>query len=108
MASPPIDCCAQPSLTNRRKLHDSSHASEDVMQCACETYWFHRFHEWTSFDGPDDLTTWYTRLTAEEAGRLLTTDKPDLGFLTAKPSIMIDGNGVQHVPGQPDRTYGGT
>ncbi len=104
----PIDCCTQPALSKRRVLHDSSHASETVVQCACEAYWFHRFHEWSNFDGPDDLTTWYTRLTAAEAERLLTADKPDLGFLPTKPSIMVDANGVQRVDGQPDRTYGGT
>ena len=78
------------------------------MQCACSAYWFHRFHERISFDGPDDVTTWYTRLTTDEATAIVQAEKPDLKFLTTRASIMIDASGVRCVDGQPDHTYGGT
>lgn len=38
-----LTCCGEPSLGLLKTLHDKSHDSESVRQCAsCGAYWFHR------------------------------------------------------------------
>lgn len=52
--------------------------------------------------GDDEITIWYTQLTEEEAQRILdATDRPDLSFLSTKPSFVKDDQGVRRVVGQP-------
>lgn len=98
-----LDCCKSPSLRNLKTLLDTSHNDERVEQCAaCGVHWFSRWWEYCTFDGPDEVTEWYTRLTAEEAQTLLDAEAyPDLSFLGGRPSIMFDDTGVKNVPGAP-------
>lgn len=101
---PFLDCCSSAELETVKILLESSHADEIVRRCsACATFWFYRFHEHVDFSGGDDeITIWYTQLTQEEAQRILgATGRPDLSFLTGKPSFVKDDQGVRRVGGQP-------
>jgi hypothetical protein len=50
----------------------------------------------------DDLTVWYSPLTEEEALAILKSqERPDLSFLSSRPSFMEDAQGVTRVKGQP-------
>jgi hypothetical protein len=77
-------------------------------RASCQTPWFYRFHEYVTFAGPDDLTSWFTGLNDEEAERIRATEDPaalDLGFLGTRPSWMHDGQGPRQVPGQPGHPW---
>lgn len=61
-----------------------------------------------TFDGPDDMTSWFTGLDGEEAERIRTADDTaamDLGFLEQRQSWMHDGEGPRQVSGQPRRPW---
>lgn len=90
-----LDCCTRPDLEAVKTIYSSSHDSETVRQCRnCGRYWFHRFHEYVSFDGPDDITVWDSPLTMDEAQSILGAEgRPDLSFLKERPSFMSDRNG---------------
>jgi hypothetical protein len=104
-----LDCCEHPQLEVVRTLYEASHDLEALMRCArCRAPWFYRFHEQVSFAGPDDLTSWFTRLDDKEAERIRTTEDPaglDLGFLTTRQSWMHDDRGPRQVPGQPSHPW---
>jgi hypothetical protein len=104
-----LDCCEQPDLKAVRTLYQASHDLEALMRCTrCQAPWFYRFHEYVTFLGPDDLTSWFTRLDEEEAERLQAVqdrDALDLGFLETRPSWMHDDQGPRQVPGQPRRPW---
>jgi hypothetical protein len=104
-----LDCCEQPTLEVIRPLYQASHDAEALMRCThCHTPWFYRFSEYVTFDGPDDLTSWFTRLDDEEAERIRTADDTaaiDLGFLEQRQSWMHDGEGPRQVSGQPRRPW---
>lgn len=112
MATPSyIDCCTGPALDWVRTLYQSAHDQESLLRCAgCLTFWFHRFHEYTDWsDGSDDLTSWYSRLTAAEGERLRDSTDPsaeDLSFLRTRSSWMDDARGVHRAEGAPDRPFG--
>lgn len=113
MATPSfIDCCAEPELAWVRTLYESHHDQESLLRCtACRTFWFHRFHEFPDWSGggADDLTTWYSRLAADEGERLRDAAAPaaeDLSFLRTRPSWMDDARGSRRVDGAPDHPYG--
>jgi hypothetical protein len=97
-----LDCCDQPALEVVRTLYQASHDLEALMRCArCQTPWFYRFHEYVTFVGPDDLTSWFTRLNDEEAERLQAAEDGtavDLDFLETRPSWMHDDRGPRQVP----------
>ena len=103
-----VDCCTTPTLEVHRLLLDRSHNTEAVERCsACGASWFYRWWEHVSFDGPDEATSWYTRITDAEAATLIAApEHPDLAFLRLdeRPSIMIDDRGVHRVPGAPTGT----
>lgn len=111
MATPSyIDCCAEPGLDWVLTLHQSTHDQETLLRCtACRAFWFHRFHEYADWaGGNDDLTSWYSRLTATEGERLRDSANPsgeDLSFLRTRPSWMDDAQGIHQVEGAPDRPY---
>jgi hypothetical protein len=98
-----LDCCQQPALITVKSVYASDHDAEALRQCqSCGAYWFYRFHEHVTFVGDDDLTVWYSFLTPEEGTRILEArDRPDLSFLSEKPSFLEDGQGVKRVQGQP-------
>ena len=105
-----LTCCGEPSLGLLKTLHDKSHDSESVRQCAsCGAYWFHRWHEMIDFDGGDDsMTDWYTRITEDESRTLMSANgRPDLGFLELgkRPSICIDEQGARETGGQPGHSW---
>jgi hypothetical protein len=104
-----LDCCDRPALEVVRALYEASHDLEAVMRCArCKAPWFYRFHEQVTFAGPDDLTSWFTRLNDEEAERLQATEDPaavDLDFLQTRRSWMQDDRGPRQVPGQPSHPW---
>ncbi len=99
-----LDCCAMPTVVTIKQVYEATHDCEALCQCQnCGTYWFYRFHEYVNFSGgDDDLTVWYSLLTPEQ-GRLIldSADRPDLSFLSERPSFMKDDSGVQRVHGQP-------
>jgi hypothetical protein len=103
-----LDCCEQPELERVRTLYQASHDLEALMRCThCQAPWFYRFHEYATPAG-DDLTSWYTRLTVEEAKRIRTVEEPtglDLGFLETRQSWMHDDEGPRQVPGQPSHPW---
>jgi hypothetical protein len=80
---------------------------EALRQCqTCNRYWFYRFHEYVSYVDNDDLTVWYSPLTNIEAKRILqTSDRPELGFLSGRPSFMKDSDGVTRTDGQPSSPW---
>lgn len=105
-----LDCCAAPQVHTLRTLYESTHDLEALQQCTrCGTYWFYRFHEWVNWSGgEDDLTSWFTPLTAEEGRRLENTDTPnriDLAFLADRGSWMDDRDGVRRVDHAPTHPY---
>jgi hypothetical protein len=104
-----LDCCDQPALEVVRTLYQASHDLEALMRCGrCQAPWFYRFHEYVTFTGPDDLTSWFTRLDDEEAERLQVAEDGtavDLDFLETRPSWMHDDRGPRQVPGQPSHPW---
>jgi hypothetical protein len=104
-----LDCCEQPTLKVVRTLYEASHDLEALMRCAhCQTPWFYRFHEHAAAPDGDDLTSWYTRLTDEEAKCIQSTEDPDavdLGFLETRQGWMHDERGPRQVPGQPSHPW---
>lgn len=104
-----LDCCDQPTLETVRTLYHADHDLEALLRCThCRTPWFYRFNEYAGPDG-DDLTSWYSRLTDEEAERLQAAQDltaVDLSFLEARPSWMHDDQGPRQVSGQPSRPWG--
>jgi hypothetical protein len=104
-----LDCCDRPALEVVRTLYEASHDLEALMRCArCQAPWFYRFHEYVTFAGPDDLTSWFTRLNDEEAERLQATEDPaavDLHFLEGRRSWMHDDRGPRQVRGQPSHPW---
>jgi hypothetical protein len=102
-----LDCCDQPTLEAVRTLHEADHDLEALLRCQhCQAFWFYRFHEYAA--AGDDLTSWFTRLTDEEADRLRSTRDPaavDVAFLTTRPSWMHDDQGPRPVPGQPSHPW---
>ena len=103
-----LDCCDQPTLEVVRPLYQASHDAEALMRCThCQTPWFYRFHEYWTPAG-DDLTSWHTQLTDEEAERILTTEDPadlDLDFLKSRQSWIQDDEGPRQVTGQPSHPW---
>jgi hypothetical protein len=99
-----LDCCSDPSLRAVKVFLDTNRESESLCSCeTCGAYWFHRFLEIMYFDRDDDQTTWYSRVSSEEAGRILgSDDRPDLTFLRNRPGFIEDHKGVRRTPGQPD------
>lgn len=101
-----LDCCATARPQTLRILYESHHDLEALQVCAsCNTYWFYRFNEWVNWvGGDDDMTSWYTRLTAQEGETLAHADRTsvDLSYLCERPSWMDDRDGVRRVPGAPD------
>ena len=104
-----LDCCEQPTLKVVRPLYQVSHDAEALMRCTrCQAPWFYRFSEYVTFDGPDDLTSWFTRLDDEEAERIRAAEDPaaaDLAFLEQRPSWVHDREGARQVSGQPRRPW---
>jgi hypothetical protein len=104
-----LDCCEQPTLEVVRPLYQVSHDAEALMRCTrCQAPWFYRFSEYVTFDGPDDLTSWFTRLDEEEAERIRAAEDPaaaDLAFLEQRPSWVHDREGARQVSGQPRRPW---
>src|SRR5262245_32510937 len=98
-----LDCCKEPALVNVKSVYESSHDSESLLQCQhCGAFWFFRFHEYISFVSDDDQTVWYSPLSPEEGKCILESqDRPDLSFLSERPSFMEDRQGVKRVHGQP-------
>jgi hypothetical protein len=101
-----INCCSSPNLHTVKTIYESSHDAEWLQQCrTCKTYWFKRFYEWIDWDkGNDEITTWHTKLTADEANIILQTEKRrdlDLKYLKDRESIMNDGTSVKITTGQP-------
>lgn len=89
-----LDCCAAPKLLVLKKLYDKEYDTESLDQCAkCGAYWFHRWHE-------HDSTTWYSRLTVDEAAELQIS-RANLGYLATRRSIMFDIHGKSVVDGAP-------
>jgi hypothetical protein len=105
---PILDCCERPDLRDVRTLTDTTHESEVLRQCrSCEACWFYRFHEHVSYQGDDDITQWYTRVTPDEALSIMQAEtRPDLSFLSERSSFMIDRHGVSKVDGQPTEPWG--
>ena len=104
-----LDCCKHPILKDVLTIVDTTHESEVLMQCQnCESWWFYRFHEYVSFERPeDDITQWYSGVTQDEAEAILQAQgRPDLSFLSKRESFMIDDQGVQKVEGQPTYPWG--
>ena len=103
-----LDCCEHPTLEVVRSLYQEDHDAEALMRCTrCQTPWFYRFHAYATTAG-DDLTSWYTRLTNEEAERILATEDPaalDLDFLKSRQNWMQDDEGPRQVPGQPSHPW---
>jgi hypothetical protein len=101
-----LDCCDTVSLRPVLVLYESNHDLEALKICAaCHAYWFYRFSEYVDWSGgDDDLTSWYTRLSAEEGAALTHADRTtvDLAYLRHRPSWMDDRDGVRRVPGAPD------
>lgn len=65
-------CCARPQMKAVKTIESSNHGCRSVSRCeSCGQYWFYRFSEYVSFVGPDELTTWWTPMTAEEAESVL-------------------------------------
>ena len=100
-----LDCCSATDLEAVKVILDTNRETEALCRCKhCRQYWFHRFLEIMKFDGPDDQTTWYSRVTAEEAEIIMgAAGRPDLAFLTSKPTIVKDDRGLRRVWGQPDK-----
>jgi hypothetical protein len=100
-----LDCCDNPKLQFVKTIHEASHDDESLHQCQnCRGYWFYRFSEYVSFHGDDDITVWYSPITADEARMIIESEvRPDLSFLTNRASFMIDDNVVKRTAGQPDR-----
>ena len=103
-----LDCCATPTVVTIKQVYEASHDSEALCQCQnCGAYWFWRFHEYINFSGgDDDLTVWYSLLTPEQ-GRLIldSPERPDLSFLSERPSFVKGDGGVQRVTGQPTHPW---
>ena len=100
-----LDCCPASDLEAVKVILDTNRETEALCRCKnCRQYWFYRFLEIMKFDGPDDQTTWYSRVTFEEAESILGAEgRSDLAFLTNKPSFVKDDRGVRRVTGQPDK-----
>lgn len=98
-----LDCCQDPSLARVKTLYETVHDAEALMRCAsCSTFWFYRFSEWVNWNGGrDDLTSWYTQLTAAEGEALAAGQELDLAFLRDRPSWMDDNGTITRVPGTP-------
>ena len=105
-----LDCCQTPKLANVLTIVDTTHESEILRRCEeCRKWWFYRFFEFVSFDGPDDITEWYTSLTDEEAIIIKQAkERPNLSFLGEKGSFMIDNQGVRKIKGQPTYLWYGS
>lgn len=103
-----LDCCHTPRLETVRSISDSSHDSEELMQCrTCGAYWFYRFHEHVDFSGGDDaITAWYSPVTQEEATQIMQSDqRPDLTFLQHRPALIEDEHGVRRTIDQPTEPW---
>jgi len=100
-----LDCCQTPDIEIVKVVLNTNRETESLCQCVgCGQYWFHRFLEIMKFEGPDDQTTWYSRITVNEAEAIIANEeRPDLTFLLTKPSIMKNNNVIQSVSGQPDK-----
>ena len=102
-----LDCCAEPRPEASRLLYESTHDQEALLRCAsCSAWWFYRFNErvdWLA--GDDDLTSWWSRLSDDEAtslvGAPLRADI-DLSFLRERPSWLDDRAGPRKVTGAPE------
>ena len=84
-----LDCCDNSHLRFIKAILWSSHDDESLHQCEnCGKYWFYRFSEYLSFEGEDDITVWYSPLTADE-GRMIieSEDRSDLSFLRSRASF---------------------
>ncbi len=99
-----LDCCENPILVEIKSIYESTHDRETLCKCkTCGSYWFYRFHEFVTFDRPDEVTCWYSRLTPDDVDLILNSKKrPDLSFLSDRPTFMEDDEGVKRVTGQPD------
>jgi hypothetical protein len=103
-----INCCTRPKLYTVKTVYEASHDAEWLQQCRkCKTYWFKRFYEWVDWSGGDDeITTWHTKLTEDEAKIILQAKKRndlDLDYLKDRETIMDDGGSVKITKGQPTR-----
>ena len=102
------NCCANSDLATIRVLYEESHDFEAHKRCkSCGAYWFYRFHELVNFGGgQDDITTWLSPLTDDEAHIILNSpERPDLSFLQTRRSIMEDDNGKKWVNYAPDHPW---
>src|SRR5687768_7551684 len=103
-----LDCCQTPKLALVRTISDTSHHSEDLKRCSsCGGFWFYRFYERVDFSGGDDtITVWYSPVTQQEASQIMQTEgRPDLRFLSNRPSLIQDERGVRRTGGQPDKPW---
>jgi hypothetical protein len=101
-----INCCSTPKLHTVKTIYEASHDEECLQQCrTCKTYWFKRFYEWVDWSGGnDEITTWHTKLTEDEAKIIIQTKERkelDLSYLQDRESIMDDRNSIRIVKGQP-------
>jgi hypothetical protein len=101
-----LNCCTRPQLHTVKTVYEASHDAEWLQQCRkCKTYWFKRFYEWVDWSGGnDEITTWYTKLTEDEAKIILQTKERkelDLSYLEDRESIMDDGSSLRNTKGQP-------
>jgi len=101
-----INCCSTPKLYTVKTVYEASHDAEWLQQCRkCKTYWFKRFYEWVDWSGGDDeITTWHTKLTEDEAKIILQAKKRndlDLSYLKDRETIMDDGSSIKITKGQP-------
>jgi hypothetical protein len=99
-----LDCCSTPTVVTIKQVYGASQDCEALCRCQnCGAYWFYRIHEYAnSSGGEDDLTVWYSLLTPEQGKLILdSSGRPDLSFLSERPSFMEDAGGVQRVKGQP-------
>ncbi|MDI2129639.1 hypothetical protein [Yinghuangia seranimata] len=105
-----LDCCTAASVERVRLFSSGNHGVESLMRCAsCGAYWFYRFHEYPDFaTGDDDLTSWWSPLTADEGALLHHAERfegVDLGFLRTRRSWIDDNGAVGKVPGAPDHGW---
>ena len=102
-----LNCCSAPKLYTIKTVYEDSHDAEWLQQCRkFKTYWFKRFYEWVNWSGGDDeITTWYTKLTGDEAKIILQAEKRndlDLSYLKDRETIMDDRGSIKIARGQPD------
>ena len=101
-----LNCCSTPKLYTIKTVYEASHDAEWLQQCRkCKTYWFKRFYEWIDWNGGDDeITTWYTKLTENEARNIIQAKKRnelDLSYLKDRETIMDDRGSIKITKGQP-------